>query len=79
MRHFPILYLLLLLLLLLLLFYLSIYYYYYFFWEGSELSIMIATLKKNGTKQPPAIPLKTRMNYVKAKTCHDLFGGDRGS
>ena len=55
------------LLLLLLLFYLSIYYYYYFFWEGSELSIMIATLKKNRTKQPPTHPPENKDELRKSQ------------
>ena len=71
-------------------FYYYYFYYYYlllllFFLLGggggkSKLSIMIATLKKNRMEQPfpPPIPLRTRMIYVKAITCH-LFGGDGGS
>ena len=55
------------LLLLLSLFYLSIYYYYYFFWEGSELSIMIATLKKNRTKQPPTHPPENKDELRKSQ------------
>ena len=44
---------------------------------GSKLSSMIASLKKNRMEQPspPPIPLRTRMIYVKAITCH-LFGAD---
>ena len=77
-------YLLLLLLLWLLLFYLSIYYcyyYYYFFFGGGGLNYpsWLQPWKRIERNSPPPIPLKTRMNYVKAKTCHDLFGGDRGS
>ena len=65
-------YLLLLLLLWLLLFYLSIYYcyyYYYFFLGGggSKLSIMIATLKKNRTKQPPTHPPENKDELRKSQ------------
>ena len=80
---FPLFIYLLLLVLLLLLFYLFIIIIIFFFFGGggSKLSIMIATLKENRMEQPPPIPqkIKTGMNYVKAKTCHDLFGGDRRS
>ena len=82
MHHFPILsfFLFLLLLFLLLLFIIVIIFFVGGGGGKSKLSIMIATLKKNRMEQPfpPPIPLRTRMIYVKAITCH-LFGGDGGS
>ena len=63
-------YLLLLLLLLLL---------FFFFGRGLNYPSWLQPWKRIERNSPPPIPLKTRMNYVKAKTCHDLFGWDRGS
>ena len=59
-----------------------IYYCYYFFcggWGGGGLNYpsWLQPLKRIewNCPSPPPIPLRTRMIYVKAITCH-LFGGD---
>ena len=67
MRHFPILYLFITIIIIIIIILFIYLLLLFFFWEGSELSIMIATLKKNRTKQPPTHPPENKDELRKSQ------------
>ena len=60
MRHFPILYLFITIIIIIIIIIILFIYLLLFGGGGAKLSIMIATLKKNRTKQPSTHPLENK-------------------